>query len=105
MRTLSFFTTRGRYSPSACWPTYRRIPVLAIGRDIYCDTRLILRKLEELFPGSNLSAETAEQAGIEKLLQTWTIDGGVWLHAAFLWPDDIPLDNEFIQDRLSFGGI
>lgn len=30
---------------------YRRIPVVAIGRDIYHDTRLVLRKLEVLFPG------------------------------------------------------
>jgi len=29
---------------------YRRIPVLQIGADIYCDTRLIARKLEQLHP-------------------------------------------------------
>ncbi len=29
---------------------YRRIPVLQIGADIYCDTRLILRKLEQISP-------------------------------------------------------
>ncbi len=29
---------------------YRRIPVLQIGADIYCDTTRIVRKLEELYP-------------------------------------------------------
>lgn len=30
--------------------TYRKIPVLAIGRDIYCDTSLIIEALEHYFP-------------------------------------------------------
>lgn len=30
--------------------TYRKIPVLAIGRDIYCDTSLIIEALEHFFP-------------------------------------------------------
>jgi len=29
---------------------YRRIPVLAIGRDVYCDTFLMAAKLEEKYP-------------------------------------------------------
>ncbi len=29
---------------------YRRIPVMQIGADVYCDTGIIARKLEELFP-------------------------------------------------------
>ena len=29
--------------------TYRKIPVLAIGNDVYCDTSLILEALEEVF--------------------------------------------------------
>lgn len=33
---------------------YRRTPVLQIGADIYCDTRLILRKLDELEPTPTL---------------------------------------------------
>lgn len=32
--------------------TYRKIPVLAIGRDIYCDTSLICEALEHFFPKS-----------------------------------------------------
>ena len=30
--------------------TYRKIPVLAIGKDIYCDTSLICEALEHFFP-------------------------------------------------------
>lgn len=32
--------------------TYRRIPVLAIGRDVYCDTALICDALDHYFPAS-----------------------------------------------------
>lgn len=32
--------------------TYRKIPVLAIGREIYCDTSIILEALEHFFPES-----------------------------------------------------
>jgi len=31
---------------------YRKIPVLAIGREIYCDTSLIIEALEHFFPAS-----------------------------------------------------
>lgn len=30
--------------------TYRKIPVLAIGREIYCDTSLVIEALEHFFP-------------------------------------------------------
>jgi len=32
--------------------TYRKIPVLAIGHDVYCDTSIILEALEHQFPAS-----------------------------------------------------
>jgi glutathione S-transferase len=32
--------------------TYRKIPVLAIGHDVYCDTSIILEALEQQFPAS-----------------------------------------------------
>ena len=31
---------------------YRRSPVMAIGREVYVDTRIMIAKLEELFPAS-----------------------------------------------------
>lgn len=61
---------------------YRRIPVLSIGRDVYLDTRLILQKLEVLYPPSAahppLSAKTGEHAAIERLLSRYTTDGGLF---------------------------
>ncbi|MEJ0044702.1 MAG: glutathione S-transferase N-terminal domain-containing protein [Rhizomicrobium sp.] len=36
---------------------YRKIPVLQIGADIYCDTQIILRELERRFPTPSLSPQ------------------------------------------------
>ena len=33
--------------------TYRKIPVVTIGRDVYCDTSLIIEALEHHFPASD----------------------------------------------------
>ncbi len=85
---------------------YRRIPILAIGRDVYCDTRLILDKLEQLFPGSTLGASQPDQRAVQKLLETWTIDGGVFARASQLIPTSMPLlnDPKFTKDREDFSG-
>ena len=85
---------------------YRRIPLLAIGRDIYCDTRLILAKLEQLFPNSPLSARTNEHEAIQRLLSTWKIEAGVFVSGSQLIPSDLPLlrDPKFQKDRQDFSG-
>lgn len=58
---------------------YRRIPLLAIGKDIYCDTKAILKTLEERFPSGKggeaypgISATDATGKTLEKLFQTWS---------------------------------
>lgn len=55
---------------------YRRIPVMSIGRDIYCDTLIMLEKLEELFPykdGEVLrKGKNGNERALEKLLEKWT---------------------------------
>ncbi len=48
---------------------YRRIPLLAIGRDVYCDTRLIIDKLEQLFPESKLGSGQPFEQAIEYLIE------------------------------------
>lgn len=89
---------------------YRRIPLLAIGRDVYVDTRLILSKLEALFPASeahpSISATTFENKAIEKLLEYWIIDGGIFTRAAQLIPTSMPLlkDPKFAKDRQQYSG-
>ena len=61
---------------------YRRIPVLAIGRVVYLDSRLILQKLEALYPPSeahpSLAAGTGEHAAIERLFSLVSTDGGLF---------------------------
>ena len=85
---------------------YRRIPVCAIGRDIYCDTRLIIEKVEALISENRLGATSPYQRGISKLLETWTIDGGPFWRTAQLIPDNTPLttDPEWLADRAEMSG-
>ena len=84
---------------------YRRIPVLAIGRDIYCDTLCILSSLEKLFPSSTISADNPTEAALEHLLEKWT-DVVVFKPAADAIPSALPLcqDPAFIKDRTELWG-
>lgn len=86
---------------------YRRIPILSIGRDVYLDTRLIIRKLEQLYPSlPKLGASSADQKALERLLEHLSIDGGVFTSAMRLIPADLPLlrDPKFQKDRADFTG-
>lgn len=49
---------------------YRRIPVMQIGADIYCDSVLIVRELERRFPERTLFP--GGTAGIDHALAQWT---------------------------------
>jgi glutathione S-transferase len=70
--------------------SYRRIPVLAVGKDVYCDTRLIIKKLETLFPNGALGATDPEQRTLQKLLERWTGDAGLFTTAVALIPTNLP---------------
>jgi len=89
---------------------YRRIPIMAIGRDIYHDTRLIIQKLELLFPASaahpSISASGPEAQAIERLLEFWAVDAGIFNRACQLIPADSPTMNDkaFTNDRTQFSG-
>jgi glutathione S-transferase len=48
---------------------YRRTPVLQIGAHVYCDTRCIVRHLEEIFPERPLSSPGGALAGA--LMHQW----------------------------------
>jgi glutathione S-transferase len=48
---------------------YRRIPVMQIGADIFCDTRCILRELEHRFPRPSLYP--AGTAGLADMIAAW----------------------------------
>lgn len=72
---------------AAIGTVYRRIPIVAIGRDIYNDTRLIISKLEKLFPEApRISASSPDQKAIERLLEQWAVDSGVFVRASQLIP-------------------
>jgi glutathione S-transferase len=84
---------------------YRRIPILAIGRDIYLDTRLILRKLESRsFPSPPLGATNPQDVFIEKLLEKYMIEGPVFGVAAGLIPPESAQDPGVKKDRQGFLG-
>ncbi|OCK79439.1 glutathione S-transferase [Lepidopterella palustris CBS 459.81] len=91
---------------SALGVNYRRIPVMSIGRDIYCDTRLILRKLEDMFPSGALGSKKDDERAIERLLETWTVEAPVFSRAASLIPTTLPAMNDpkFTKDREGFSG-
>ena len=85
---------------------YRRIPILAIGRDVYCDTRCIIDKLEELYPENGLAGTTAFHKGVEYLLENWVIDAGPFWRTAGLIPPtaDVMSDAEWTKDRSEMTG-
>lgn len=85
---------------------YRRIPLLAIGKDIYYDTSLILAKLETLYPDNRLGAtatQPTEQA-LETLIEKWAAP--IFPLAFHLLPTDMPLlkDSALVKDRTELWG-
>jgi glutathione S-transferase len=87
---------------------YRKIPILSIGKDVYCDSRLIISKLEKLYGNSSLTPSTSADAGIRKLFQNFSVDGGVFANAVRLipyWIEGGMLQNKvFLDDRQKLSG-
>lgn len=91
---------------AAIGTNYRRIPLMAIGRDIYNDTRLILHKLEALYPSHpSIRVSSPSHAAVERLLEHWAVDN-LFGRAAQLIPADSPImrDASFVKDRADFSG-
>lgn len=78
---------------------YRRIPVMAIGKDVYCDTRIILRKLEEFFPHGKIGASSPDGYAIQKLIEIWHVEGPLFSRAASSMPLSVFKDAKFAKDR------
>jgi len=83
---------------------YRRIPVMQIGADIYCDTQCILKTLEERFPKPSFHPQGNSGAsfGISRWTDLDFFNLGVRLAIAPM-ADALPKD--FVEDRtrLYFG--
>lgn len=87
--------------------TYRRIPLLAIGRDIFADTRLIIAELSRRFPEAiqDQTLGPDPSAGVlTKFLDDWSDE--IFTSAIKLLPKDLPLmkDPKFLKDRADFAG-
>lgn len=91
--------------------TYRRIPVLAIGNDVYCDTRLIATALERRFPASKGYSKSARGTIFPRRNGTGKVDKGLinaytkyYLEDELFPPatDHLPYERlpaDFLQDR------
>jgi glutathione S-transferase len=77
---------------------------MSIGKDVYCDTRIILRKLESRFPDGAIGSSDPDHRAIERLLERYTGDAGIFTRAASLIPPVVFSDPEFIKDREAFSG-
>jgi hypothetical protein len=55
---------------------------MAIGRDVYLDSRAIIQRLEELFPASEQHPgfSTPETAGLAALLNKFTVDASLFVN-------------------------
>ena len=87
---------------------YRKTPTMATGRDVYVDTRMIIKRLEELFPPSaeHPALSTKETAGLAGLLNKFSIDVGLFGLAVTMMPSTLPIfkDEKFLKDRTEFSG-
>ena len=86
---------------------YRRIPIMAVGKDVYIDSKLILSKLETLYPDSVLKPNTPEQAGARKLFEHYS-DSGLFNNAVKLMPywssNSLVQNKTFLDDRQKLMG-
>lgn len=82
---------------------YRRIPVLQIGADIYCDSALIVRELERRFPDKPLVPRGGE--GLANAVEQWC-DKGLFQSAVIAIFGSIGdgVDPAFIKDREALSG-
>ena len=82
---------------------YRRIPVMQIGADVYCDSQLIVRELERRYPEPSLLPGNGPLLGYASAL--WT-DREIFQAAVTVifggLGDNVP--REFIKDREALSG-
>lgn len=81
---------------------------MTIGRDVLLDTRLMIAKLEELFPASSQhpGLSSPQTKGLAQLLARLSMDVSMFRAAVAMIPSDFPLlkDPKFQRDRAGFFG-
>jgi glutathione S-transferase len=81
---------------------------MAIGKDIYCDSRLIISTLEKLYPNSRMAPSSPAEHGIRRLLEGFSVDGGLFANCVKLlpyWtPNGLLSDQKFLDDRQGLMG-
>ena len=75
---------------------YRRVPVLQIGADVYCDTHCIARTLDRLFPDPPLSPPGQET--LEHALSRWA-ETTFMMAVLALFGIGGAFPEEFVEDR------
>ena len=75
---------------------YRRVPVLQLGADVYCDTHCIARVLDEVLPGPALFP--AGQELLAHSLSKWSETTFMMVVLAFFGIGGV-FDEEFVEDR------
>ncbi|TGJ77561.1 hypothetical protein E0Z10_g10709 [Xylaria hypoxylon] len=92
--------------------SYRRIPILSIGRDVYLDTRLIIQKLETLYPPSDAHpgisgahSGSSEHTAIEQLISARTIEGDLFMRGVQCLPAAAFADPTLQRDRAALNGV
>jgi glutathione S-transferase len=75
---------------------YRRVPVLQVGADVYCDTHLIARVLDELQPSPPLSPPGRET--VERALSRYAETSFMMVVIAFFGLGGV-FPEEFVEDR------
>jgi len=85
---------------------HRRIPILSLGRDVYIDTKLIIRKLETLYLDGKLGSDGGFEQGFERMLEDWVNHGGPFWRTAGCIPVSAPLvqSDVWMKDRADGSG-
>jgi glutathione S-transferase len=89
---------------------YRRIPVLQIGADVWCDTGIIVRKIEQMYPtptiypdGLSAAADTMNQWADRRLF--WSTTPVIFEKLAAVVPREFIEDRSKMMQGANFGDI
>jgi glutathione S-transferase len=89
---------------------YRRIPVLQIGADVWCDTGIIIRKIDELKPeptiypgGLTAAADTMNQWADRRMF--WSTTPVIFEKLAAVVPKEFIEDRSKMMQGADFGAI